>query len=73
MQRWVEARAAEEKKTVAQVVREVAAELPSRGNRRHVSTSWVYALMNGTSAPSRRLAALIEKLSGGKVDAVKGW
>lgn len=63
---WLEQLAAREKVSYAQTVTNVAEQL-SR-TRQHV-----YALANGTTKPSRPLAAAIEGLSKGKVDAVKSW
>jgi hypothetical protein len=63
---WLEARAKSEDKSYADVVTDVAGQLGR--TRQHV-----YALANGTTLPSRKLAGAIEVLSRGKVDAVKSW
>jgi predicted transcriptional regulator len=63
---WLEARARAAKTSYADAVSSVAQELGR--TRQHV-----YALANGNTLPSRKLAVAIEQLSGGKVDAVKSW
>lgn len=64
--RWLEERAAKTKASYADTVTVVAREL-NRGR------SHVYSLANGNTTPSRPLAALIERVTGGVVDAVRSW